>query len=82
MRDAINSTDNITSAELALMLRKDTKYGIWYLNQNAYYSFPIFNSDRDNNYFKYSGSLVRLHDFSHGIIGQLRSSRYNWSIEK
>ena len=74
MRDYINTTDNITSAELALMLRKDTKYGIWYLNQDAYYSFPIFNSDRDNNYFKYSGSLVRLHDFSHGFIGQLRSN--------
>lgn len=74
VRDAIGSTDNVTSAELALMLRKDTKYGIWYLNQNAYYSFPIFNSDRDNNYFKYSGSAVRLHDFSHGVIGQLRSN--------
>ncbi len=74
MQDALSSTDNITSAEVALMLRKDTKYGIWYLNQDAYYSFPIFNSDRDNNYFKYSGSLVRLHDFSHGFIGQLRSN--------
>ncbi len=72
--DWLGSTDNITSAEVALMLRKDTKYGIWYLNQDAYYSFPIFNSDRDNNYFKYSGSIVRLHDFSHGIIGQLRSN--------
>lgn len=72
--DWIGSTDNITSAEVALMLRKDTKYGIWYLNQDAYYSFPIFNSDRDNNYFKYSGSVVRLHDFSHGIIGQLRAN--------
>ena len=72
--DYLGSTDNITSAEVALMLRKDTKYGIWYLNQDAYYSFPIFNSDRDNNYFKYSGSIVRLHDFSHGIIGQLRSN--------
>lgn len=72
--DWIGSTDNITSAEVALMMRKDTKYGIWYLNQDAYYSFPIFNSDRDNNYFKYSGSIVRLHDFSHGIIGQLRSN--------
>ncbi len=68
------SIDNITSLEVALMLRKDTKYGIWYLNQDAYYSFPIFNSDRDNNYFKYSGSVVRLHDFSHGIIGQLRAN--------
>ena len=72
--DWLGSTDNITSAEVALMMRKDTKYGIWYLNQDAYYSFPIFNSDRDNNYFKYSGSIVRLHDFSHGIIGQLRSN--------
>ncbi len=72
--DFLGSTDNITSAEVALMLRKDTKYGIWYLNQDAYYSFPIFNSDRDNNYFKYSGSVVRLHDFSHGIIGQLRGN--------
>ncbi len=66
--------DNITSAEVALQARKDTKYGIWYLNQNAYYSFPIFSSYRDNNYFKYSGSVVRLHDFSHGVIGQLRSN--------
>ena len=69
-----NTLDNVTSAEIALQLRKDTKYGIWYLNQDAYYSFPIFNSERDNNYFKYSGSVVRLHDFSHGIIGQLRSN--------
>ena len=69
-----SSIDNITSLELALQARKDTKYGIWYFNQDAYYSIPIFNSDRDNNYFKYSGSLVRLHDFSHGFIGQLRSN--------
>ncbi len=72
--DVLKNVDNVTSAEVALMLRKDTKYGIWYLNQDAYYSFPIFNSDRDNNYFKYSGSVVRLHDFSHGIIGQLRGN--------
>ena len=56
------------------MARKDTKYGIWYLSQNAYYSFPILNSVRDNNYFKYSGSITRLHDFSHGVIGHLRSN--------
>ena len=71
---AVDTKDNITSAEIALQARKDTKYGIWYLNQDAYYSFPIFHSDRDNNYFKYSGSVVRLHDFSHGVIGQLRSN--------
>ncbi len=71
---AVDTVDNITSAEVALQARKDTKYGIWYLNQDAYYSIPIFHSDRDNNYFKYSGSVVRLHDFSHGVIGQLRSN--------
>lgn len=71
---AIDNIDNVTSLELALQMRKDTKYGIWYFNQDAYYSIPIFDSYRDNNYFKYSGSLVRLHDFSHGFIGQLRSN--------
>ena len=72
--DVLKSVDNVTSLELALQMRKDTKRGIWYFNQDAYYSIPIFNSTRDNNYFKYSGSLVRLHDFSHGFIGQLRSN--------
>lgn len=74
LRNYLNSTDNVTSVEFALQARKDTKYGIWYLNQDAYYAFPLLNSDRDNNYFKYSGSIVRLHDFSHGVIGQLRSN--------
>ena len=74
LRDYINKTDNVTSIEGALQLRKDTKRGIWYLNQDVYYAIPILNSDRDNHFFKYSGSLVRLHDFSHGFIGQLRSN--------
>lgn len=66
--------DNVTSVEAALNMRKDTKYGIWYASQSAYYAIPIFNSQNDNHYFKYSGGIVRLHDFSHGIIGQLRSN--------
>ena len=70
--DLFHTTDNITSAEIALNLRKDTKRGIWYLNQTAYYAFPIIDSV--SNYFKYSGSVTRLHDFSHGIIGQLRGN--------
>lgn len=69
-----HSIDNVSSVEFALQARKDTKYGIWYLNQDAYYAIPIFESARDNNYFKYSGSVVRLHDFSHGVIGQLRGN--------
>ena len=66
--------DNVTSVEAALNMRKDTKYGIWYASQSAYYAIPILNSQNDNHYFKYSGSVVRLHDFSHGVIGQLRSN--------
>lgn len=70
--DLFHTTDQVTSAEIALNLRKDTKHGIWYLNQTAYYAFPIL--DKASNYFKYSGSITRLHDFSHGIIGQFRSN--------
>ncbi len=64
--------DQVTSADIGFQLRKDTKYGIWYLNQDFYYAFPIF--DKESDYFKYSGSIVRLHDFSHGVIGQIRSN--------
>ena len=70
--DLIHHTENVTSAELALNLRKDTKRGIWYLNQGAYYAFPLIDSV--SNYWKISGSATRLHDFSHGIIGQFRSN--------
>ena len=35
-------------------------------------AFPIFDSD--SSYFKLAGGVLRLHDFSHGIIGQLRGS--------
>ena len=67
-----NDTDEVTSLDAGFNLRKDTKYGIWYLNQMASMAFPIFDSD--SSYFKYSGGLLRLHDFSHGFIGQLRGS--------
>ncbi len=64
------NTDRITSFEAALNARLDTKKGIWYLNQGVYQAFPIFNDN--SKYFKYTGSLIRLHDFGHGIVGQLR----------
>lgn len=64
------NTDRIASAEAALNARLDTKKGIWYLNQGVYQAFPMF--DKDLKYFKYTGSLIRLHDFGHGIVGQLR----------
>ena len=64
--------DEITSVDLALNLRKDTKYGIWYANQGVSMAFPIFDSQ--SSYVKINGSAVRLHDFSHGVIGQLRGN--------
>ena len=64
--------DQVTSVDVGFNIRKDTKHGIWYLNQGAAMAFPIFDSD--SSYFKYSGGLLRLHDFSHGVIGQLRGS--------
>ena len=65
-------TDEVTSIDVALNMRKDTKYGIWYLNQGVGYAVPILG--KESNYIKISGGAVRLHDFSHGVIGQLRSS--------
>ena len=70
--DPIKDTDQVTSIDLGLNMRKDTKRGIWYLSQNASMAIPIFDSE--SSYFKMSGGLLRLHDFSHGIIGQLRGS--------
>lgn len=64
------NNDKITSFETSLSARLDTKYGIWYLNQGVYQAFPIF--DDASRYFKYTGSIIRLHDFGHGIVGQLR----------
>ena len=64
--------EHVTSVNAGLNLRKDTARGIWYLNQDAYMAFPIFDSR--SSYFKYSGSLLRIHDFSHGVIGQIRSN--------
>ena len=64
--------DQVTSLDIGLNIRKDTKYGIWYFSQGAAMAFPIFDSE--SSYFKYSGGLLRLHDFSHGVIGQLRGS--------
>lgn len=66
------SLDQVTSANVGINLRKDTARGIWYLNQDASMAFPIFDSR--SSYFKYSGGLYRIHDFSHGVYGQIRAN--------
>lgn len=68
----LNRLDEVTSVETSLQLRKDTKYGIWYLNQGISYAAPLF--DDKSNYLKINGNAVRLHDFSHGVIGILRGN--------
>ena len=65
-------TDKIPSAKTGLNFRYDTKRGIWYLNQSVGYAFPIFQ--KDINYVKIEGSALRLHDFGHGVVGQLRAN--------
>ncbi len=67
-----HDVDQVTSIDAALNLRKDTKYGIWYANQGASFAIPIFDSE--SSYIKINGGAVRLHDFSHGVIGQMRAN--------
>lgn len=62
--------DQVTSFETALNARLETKKGLWFATQGVYQAFPIF--DKDSKYFKYTGSVLRLHDFGHGIVGQFR----------
>ena len=66
------NTDKIPSAKTGLNFRYDTKRGIWYLNQNVSYAAPLFQEDI--SYVKIDGGILRLHDFGHGIVGQLRGS--------
>ena len=64
--------DEVTTAQTGLNFRYDTKRGIWYANQNVSYSFPIFDSK--SNYLKLDGSILRIHDFGHGIVGTVRGN--------
>lgn len=63
--------DKVVTLTTGLMARHDTKRGIWYTHHNATYGFAI-DSDYLENYFKYDGGIIRIHDFGHGIIGQFR----------
>ena len=65
-------TDKISYAQTGLNFRYDSKRGIWYLNQSVAYAFPIFQ--KQSNYLKLEGGLLRIHDFGHGVVGQIRGS--------
>lgn len=64
--------NDVASAQAGLNWRYDTARGIWYINQNVSYAFPIF--DKDSNYLKLDGGILRLHDFGHGFVGTLRAN--------
>ena len=59
--------DEAISVQTGLNFRYDTKKGIWYLNQNVSYAFPIF--DKNSNYLKLDGGMLLQHDFGHGFVG-------------
>ena len=64
--------NKIPYIQTGLNFRYDTKRGIWYLGQNASFAFPIF--DKQIKYLKIDGGILRLHDFGHGFIGQIRAN--------
>ena len=64
--------DNVTSAQTGLNFRYDTQRGIWYINRNVYYAFPIFDSR--SNYLKLDDGILRVHDFGRGFVGTMRAN--------
>ena len=64
--------DKVTTVTTGLTYRYDTQKGIWYLNQNVGYSIPIF--DKNSNYLKLDGGVLRLHDLGHGFVGTIRGN--------
>ncbi|MBR1648383.1 MAG: ShlB/FhaC/HecB family hemolysin secretion/activation protein [Alphaproteobacteria bacterium] len=64
--------DKIPELKTGLNYRRDTKNGIWYFTQNVSYAAPWFQNRID--YWKFEGSILRLHDFGHRILGQFRGN--------
>lgn len=70
--DFMDNLEEVTSFDVALNLRKDTKHGIWYANQGVGVAVPLWASE--SSYVKINGGAIRLHDFSHGVVGQMRAN--------
>ncbi len=64
--------DKIPELKTGLNFRYDTERGIWYLSQYVSYAAPWFQKRID--YWKFSGSAIRLHNFGHRILGQFRGN--------
>lgn len=64
--------DKIPELKTGLNFRYDTERGIWYLAQSVSYAAPWFQNRID--YWKFEGSVLRLHDFGYRILGQFRGN--------
>ena len=64
--------DKIPELKTGLNFRYDTDSGIWYLAQSVSYAAPWFQNRID--YWKFEGSVTRLQDFGHRILGYFRGN--------
>lgn len=64
--------DKIPELKTGLNFRYDTERGIWYFAQSVSYAAPWFQDHID--YWKFEGSVLRLHNFGHRILGQFRGN--------
>ncbi|MBR3677128.1 MAG: ShlB/FhaC/HecB family hemolysin secretion/activation protein [Alphaproteobacteria bacterium] len=64
--------DKIPEMKTGLNFRYDTNSGIWYLAQSVSYAAPWFQNRID--YWKFEGSVTRLQDFGHRILGYFRGN--------
>ncbi len=64
--------DKIPELKGGLNFRYNTERGIWYLAQSVSYAAPWIQSRID--YWKFEGSVTRLHDFSHRVLGYFHAN--------
>ena len=64
--------DKIPELKTGLNFRYDTNSGIWYFAQSVSYAAPWFQNRID--YWKFEGSVTRLQDFGHRILGYFRGN--------
>lgn len=64
--------DKIPELKTGLNFRYDTESGVWYLAQSVSYAAPWFQNRID--YWKFEGSVTRLHDFGYRILGYFRGN--------
>jgi hemolysin activation/secretion protein len=64
--------DKIPELKTGLNFRYDTERGVWYLAQSVSYAAPWYQNRID--YWKFEGSVTRLHDFGYRILGYFRGN--------